>query len=93
MVVGSRGANINVQCAHYGNALQAVSIKGPREGGTALIGQGHCGQTREGGECGGALQVTMAGGHAGVIELKEGLCAICWAKAESPLVGLRFSCC
>ena len=33
-----------MQDAHYGNTLQAVSIEGPREGGTALVRQGHRGQ-------------------------------------------------
>lgn len=68
-----------MQGAHYGNTLQAVSIEGPREGGTALVRQRHRGQRAKVGSA-------AAGGHAGVI---EGICAIFWVKAEYLLV-IRF---
>jgi Ankyrin repeats (3 copies) len=64
----NRGADVNAQGGHYGNALQAASYGGHEKIVELLLKRGADVNT-QGGEYGNALQAASYGGHEKIVEL------------------------
>jgi ankyrin repeat protein len=81
-----KGANINVQGARYGNALQAASIEGHEKVAQLLLDRGTVANAQRWGVRQQRLEATLG------CRVKEGICAICWTTVESTLVTRFCSC-